>query len=45
MNTSFETSISDIGFKANVSLEEAIIETVNYEFNNKNKDNVIFYTE
>ena len=36
MNTSFETSISDIGFKANVSLEEAIIETVNYEFNNKN---------
>tara|TARA_B100000963_G_C22610737_1_gene664706 strand:- start:1104 stop:2090 length:987 start_codon:yes stop_codon:yes gene_type:complete len=45
MSTSFETSISDIGFKANVSLEEAIIETVNYEFNNKNKDNVIFYTE
>ena len=44
-NTSFNTSLAETGFKAPHSVEDAIIETVKYEFKNLEKDNVVFYTE
>jgi len=44
-NTSFNTSLAETGFKAPYSVEDAIIETVRYEFKNLEKDNVVFYTE
>lgn len=44
-NTSFNTALAETGFKASRSVEDAIIETVQYEFKNPKKDNVIFYTE
>lgn len=44
-DTSFNTSIEKERFKAPFSVENAIVETVNYEFNNPEKDDVVFYTE
>lgn len=44
-DTSFETSVSKIGFKSKYSIEDAIKETVHYEFNNPKKDDIVFFTE
>lgn len=44
-NTSFNTALAETGFKASRSVEDAIIETVQYEFKNSEKDDVVFYTE
>lgn len=44
-DTSFNTSIDQQEFTAPFSVENAIVETVNYEFNNPDKDDVVFYTE
>jgi len=44
-DTSFETSVSKIGFQSKYSIEEAIKETINYEFNNPKKDDTVFFTE
>lgn len=44
-DTSFESSIEKTGYIRQKELQEAIIHTVNYEFNNIDKDNVVFYTE
>ncbi len=44
-DTSFETSVSKIGFKSKYSIEDAIKKTVYYEFNNPEKDDTVFFTE
>ena len=44
-NTSFNASLAETGFTASRSVEDAIIETVQYEFKNPDKDDVVFYTE
>lgn len=44
-NTSFNTSIAETGFKPLCSVEDAIIETVKFEFKNSQTDDVVFYTE
>lgn len=44
-NTSFNTSLAETGFKPLYSVEDAIIETVKFEFKNSQKDDVVFYTE
>ena len=44
-DTSFETSVSKIGFESKYSIEEAIKKTINYEFNNPKKDDTVFFTE
>lgn len=44
-DTSFETSVSKIGFKSKYSIEDAIKKTIDYEFNNPKKDDTVFFTE
>lgn len=44
-NTSFNSSLAETGFKPLHSIEDAIIETVKFEFKNQEKDDVVFYTE
>ncbi len=44
-DTSFNTSIDETGFIPKYSIDDSIKETINYEFNDDNKDDVIFYTE
>ena len=44
-DTSFETSVSKIGFKSKYSIEDVIKKTIDYEFNNPKKDDTVFFTE
>ena len=44
-DTSFETSVSKIGFESKYSIEDAIKKTIDYEFNNPKKDDTVFFTE
>ena len=46
LDTSFNTKAFSSGFRAKYSIDEAISQTIDYEFkSNKNKDDVIFFTE
>ena len=44
-DTSFNTKAFNTGFKAKYSIDNAISETIYYEFKSDDKDDVIFFTE
>jgi nucleoside-diphosphate-sugar epimerase len=44
-NSTYKSSVSSTGFKANTPLDQAITDTIKYEFLKKNKKSQVFFSE
>lgn len=44
-NSTYKSLVSSVGFKPIIPLEQAITNTINYEFKKKNKKSQVFFTE